>query len=138
MSSTKDEINYRRIGEHFRQQRKAAGLTQRAVAEAINIEPSTYSNYERGVEALPFFHMVDLCAFFKISMGSVLDDCCVRLLPEWQSADRSKSESAHILDSLRRECCAMPTDKLRMMLNFAMMLNGTTKSDITNHESLST
>lgn len=42
------DVDFRRLGQRVRQYRKAAGLTQQQVADAIEIESSNLSHIERG------------------------------------------------------------------------------------------
>lgn len=42
------EIDYRRIGRHFRAARQQLNLKQKDVAELLGVSVKTYSNMERG------------------------------------------------------------------------------------------
>ena len=52
----------------LRQLRKARGLTQAAVAEALMCDQSLYSKYERGLRPLPLEAAVRLAAFYGVSL----------------------------------------------------------------------
>ena len=56
-----------KVGENLRIARKAKGLTQQKVAEALNKYQSDYSDYERGVIQLDYEKIVFLCNMFDIT-----------------------------------------------------------------------
>ena len=55
------------VGENLRQARKAKGLTQQKVAEAMHKYQSDYSDYERGLIQLDYEKIVFLCKMFEIT-----------------------------------------------------------------------
>ncbi|MCH5152350.1 MAG: helix-turn-helix transcriptional regulator [Clostridiales bacterium] len=55
------------VGENLRQARRAKGLTQQKVAEAMNKYQSDYSDYERGLIQLDYDKIVFLCRMFEIT-----------------------------------------------------------------------
>ena len=73
-------INYERIGARLREARKARGLTQKDVAEHLDIETNSYSNLERGAQPINLRRIIDLCALYRIKPGYLLDDCCPELI----------------------------------------------------------
>lgn len=74
------DINYERIGARLREARKAKGMTQRYVAECLDIETNSYSNLERGAQPINLKRIIELCVLYGIKPGSLLDDCCPELL----------------------------------------------------------
>ena len=56
-----------KVGENLRIARKAKGLTQQKVAEALNKYQSDYSDYERGLIQLDYDKIVFLCNLFDIT-----------------------------------------------------------------------
>ena len=56
-----------KVGDNLRQARKAKGLTQQKVAEAMNKYQSDYSDYERGLIQLDYDKIVFLCNLFEIT-----------------------------------------------------------------------
>ena len=46
------DINYERIGARLRETRKLKGMTQKFVAEYLDIETNSYSNLERGAQPI--------------------------------------------------------------------------------------
>ena len=74
------KINYERIGARLREARKAKGMTQKDVAEFLDIETNSYSNLERGAQPINLKRIIELCVLYGIKPGSLLDDCCPELL----------------------------------------------------------
>lgn len=73
-------INYERIGARLREARKAKGMTQKYVAEYLDIETNSYSNLERGAQPINLKRIIELCVLYGIKPGHLLDDCCPELL----------------------------------------------------------
>ena len=74
------DINYERIGARLRKARKLKGMTQKYVAEFLDIETNSYSNLERGAQPINLKRIVELCVLYGIKPGYLLDDCCPELL----------------------------------------------------------
>ena len=74
------EIDYRRIGRHFRAARQQLNLKQKDVAELLGVSVKTYSNMERGAQELSLYRIIQLCQLLKLKPGYVLDDCNDELL----------------------------------------------------------
>ena len=74
------DINYERIGARLREARKVKGMTQRCVAEYLDIETNSYSNLERGAQPINLKRIIELCVLYGIKPGYLLDDCCPELL----------------------------------------------------------
>lgn len=55
------------VGENLRTARKAKGMTQQKVAEAMNKYQSDYSDYERGLIQLDYDKILFLCHLFDIT-----------------------------------------------------------------------
>ena len=55
------------VGDNLRVARKAKGLTQQQVAQAMNKYQSDYSDYERGLIQLDYDKIVFLCNLFEIT-----------------------------------------------------------------------
>lgn len=55
------------VGDNLRTARKAKGLTQQKVAEALNKYQSDYSDYERGLIQLDYDKIIFLCKMFDIT-----------------------------------------------------------------------
>ena len=69
------EIDYRRIGRHFRAARQQLNLKQKDVAELLGVSVKTYSNMECGAQELSLYRIIQLCQLLKLKPGCVLDDC---------------------------------------------------------------
>lgn len=74
------DINYERIGARLREARKVKGMTQKYVAEFLDIETNSYSNLERGAQPINLKRIIELCVLYGIKPGYLLDDCCPELL----------------------------------------------------------
>ena len=74
------EIDYRRIGRHFRAARQQQNLKQKDIAELLGVSVKTYSNMERGAQELSLYRIIQLCLLLKLKPGYVLDDCSDDLL----------------------------------------------------------
>ena len=106
------EIDYRRIGRHFRTARQKLNLKQKDVAELIGVSDKTYSNMERGAQELSLYRIIQLCQLLRLKPGYVLDDCndellALETLPE--TACEAKSQLIH----LSRKC----SDETAQLLN---------------------
>lgn len=51
--------------------RENKGLKQREVAEALNVERSTYTGWETGRDPIPLRKLNDLCEFHKVSFDYI-------------------------------------------------------------------
>lgn len=63
------------VGENLRQARKAKGLTQTAVAKALNKYQSDYSDYERGIVQLDYEKIVVLCKMLDVTPNDLFAFC---------------------------------------------------------------
>lgn len=46
-------------------------MTQKQIAEVINITVQQYSLYERGEREIPFHHAITLAKFYKVSLDYI-------------------------------------------------------------------
>ena len=51
--------------------REDADLTQRHIAEVLDITTQQYSLYERGDREIPFHHAITLAKFYKVSLDYI-------------------------------------------------------------------
>lgn len=116
------DINYERIGARLRGARKAKKMTQKYVAECLDIETNSYSNLERGAQPINLKRIIELCVLYGIKPGYLLDDCC----PELLRIDSKIPENA--TDDHKALCRVLETcpDKLKHTL---LMLALTLQSD---------
>ena len=85
------ELDYQAIGVRIRRFRKARGLTQQALAERSNQEPSNVSHIERGATKLSLPTMVNIANALEVTVDELLCDS----LPA--SKDIFERETAHLL-----------------------------------------
>ena len=55
----------------IRDLREDNDMTQKQVAEVINITVQQYSLYERGEREIPFHHAITLAKFYKVSLDYI-------------------------------------------------------------------
>lgn len=60
------------IGDSFRRFRKAHGLTQQQVADALKIQKSSYQRYEQGKVVPAATVIIDLSSAFNVSTDYLL------------------------------------------------------------------
>lgn len=66
-------INLKKIGIRLKELRVKHNLTQREVANILNITSSTYSKYENGKLVLIFSKLIALANLYNISADYILD-----------------------------------------------------------------
>jgi transcriptional regulator with XRE-family HTH domain len=59
----------RHIGRRIRGKRRALGLSEDAVAQALGIGRDTIEGYERATERVPPEHLIKLADFFGVSVS---------------------------------------------------------------------
>lgn len=60
------------VGNRLKESRKAAGFTQRQVAEKLNMLQPSYARYESGVLELDYEKLIFLCNLFNVSSDYLL------------------------------------------------------------------
>ena len=68
------EMDYKAIGERIRRKRKELGLTQQALAELSNQEPSNISHIERGATKLSLPTIVSIANALNVTVNDLLCD----------------------------------------------------------------
>jgi len=68
------ELDYKAIGIRIRRFRKARGLTQQALAELSDQEPSNISHIERGTTKLSLPTIVNIANALEITVDDILCD----------------------------------------------------------------
>ena len=106
------EIDYRRIGRHFRTARQKLNLKQKDVVELIGVSDKTYSNMERGAQELSLYRIIQLCQLLRLKPGYVLDDCNDELLA-LETLPETACEAKSQLILLSRKC----SDETAQLLN---------------------
>ena len=57
----------KQIGQNLKQARKDKGMTQKQVAEILNMTQQQYSRFENGVFELNYYQIIFLCELYDIS-----------------------------------------------------------------------
>lgn len=63
---------YQKIGQHIRQKREEARLTQGQLAEAVGILRTSITNLEAGRQKVPLHLLYELCAVLKVDIQEIL------------------------------------------------------------------
>ena len=80
-TETNTTIDYRKIGVHLKEARKANSLSQAQVAAFLHISVCAYGNLERGSQRINLTRLMQLCELLGVAPGSILADCTPRLVP---------------------------------------------------------
>jgi transcriptional regulator with XRE-family HTH domain len=65
------------IGKIIRRQRKAAGITQATLAEAIGLESETVSRIENGVRLPSIEKLVEIADFFQVPVATFFEKVAI-------------------------------------------------------------
>ncbi len=60
------------ISERLRELRTGRGLTQRSLAEILNVKQNTYSQYETEQRQIPIEVLITLAKFYDVSTDYIL------------------------------------------------------------------
>lgn len=63
----------KRVGENLKYERKLKGLTQKQVAEQLNMTQQQYSRFENGVFELNYDLIVSLCKMLDTTPNELFD-----------------------------------------------------------------
>ena len=94
-------IDYRKIGVHLKEARKANSLSQAQVAASLHISVCAYGNLERGSQRINLTRLIQLCELLGVAPGSILADCTPRLVPY---KDRSRRKLFLCLPTGSKPC----------------------------------
>ncbi len=64
--------------------RDCKNITQKSVAEALNIKPQQYERYENGKNVMPITYLANICKFLNVSADYILG-----LTDEMSSLDKN-------------------------------------------------
>ncbi len=67
-----DEVLKEVVGKRLKESRKAAGLTQKAVANILNMTQQQYSRFENGIFELNYEQLKLICELYDISCDYLL------------------------------------------------------------------
>ena len=60
------------LGQHLKELREEQRLTQKQVAQALNLHTVTYLHYEKGQREPPLSVLADMALFFDVSVDYLL------------------------------------------------------------------
>lgn len=63
----------KRIGKNLKEARKYKGLTQREVAEIMQMTQQQYSRFENGVFELNYEQILQLCKLYEVTPNELFD-----------------------------------------------------------------
>ena len=69
-----ENITLEELGKILKQKRKEKGLTQKAVAEATQIDQSIISSWERGTRSPSFLNIHKLCQLYETTVDELLGE----------------------------------------------------------------
>ena len=72
-------IDSKVIGQRLQKIRKSKGLTQAEMATHLNLQTSSYGNFERGSEMPSLKKVIQCCVILGVSPDALLGDCCIGL-----------------------------------------------------------
>lgn len=71
-------INYKLLGQHIREYRKARGMTQADMAEALGYQDeSNYGKLERGDRGISLKKLAEVCIILSVPLETMLEGCLV-------------------------------------------------------------
>ena len=62
-----------KIGNNIREGRKFKGLTQKQVAECLNMTQQQYSRFENGIFELNYSQLIAICALLEMTPNEIFD-----------------------------------------------------------------
>jgi len=90
------ELDYNSIGIRIKRYRKEKGLTQLALAELSNLEPSNISHIERGATKLSLPTIVKIANALEVSVDDLLCDSISNSFGSYlKTADEILSDCTH-------------------------------------------
>ena len=60
------------LGQRLKEQREEKGLTQKQVADALQLNSETYLHYEKSQREPPLSLLADMAIFFEVSVDYLL------------------------------------------------------------------
>ena len=66
-------IVYPRIYPRLRVLRELSGKTQLQIAQMLNMHLTVYQRYERGERAIPFWAVIKLATYYKVSLDYIAE-----------------------------------------------------------------
>ena len=113
-------IDYRKIGVHLKEARKANSLSQAQVAAFLHISVCAYGNLERGSQRINLTRLMQLCELLGVAPGSILADCTPRLVPY---KDEESQETFSLPADLLKALSACSTAERKFLVDFLPLLH---------------
>ena len=113
-------IDYRKIGVHLKEARKANFLSQAQVAASLRISVCAYGNLERGSQRINLTRLIQLCELLSVAPGSILADCTPRLVPY---KDEESQEIFSLPADLLKALSACSTAERKFLVDFLPLLH---------------
>lgn len=58
--------------ERIQQERERQDITQKQIAEFLEIKQQQYARYEKGINLLPITHLTKICKYLNVSADYIL------------------------------------------------------------------
>ena len=113
-------IDYRKIGVHLKEARKANSLSQAQVAAFLHISACAYGNLERGSQRINLTRLMQLCELLGVAPGSILADCTPRLVPY---KDDESQGNLSLPTDLIKALSACSTAERKFLIDFLPLLH---------------
>ena len=113
-------IDYRKIGVHLKEARKANSLSQAQVAAFLHISACAYGNLERGSQRINLTRLMQLCELLGVAPGSILADCTPRLVPY---KDDESQGNLSLPTDLLKALSACSTAERKFLIDFLPLLH---------------
>ena len=113
-------IDSKVIGQRLQKIRKSKGLTQAEMATHLNLQTSSYGNFERGSEMPSLKKVIQCCVILGVSPDALLGDCCIGLAR--QKVQQMEPQSGELLEitALLRQCPEPVLHTIRVALQAAL------------------
>ena len=97
-------IDSKVIGQRLQKIRKSKGMTQAEMAARLNLQTSSYGNFERGSEVPSLKKIIQCCVILGVSPDALLSDCCIDLAR--QNVQQTEPQTGELLEitALLRQC----------------------------------
>ncbi len=113
-------IDYRKIGAHLKEARKANSFSQAQVAAFLHISVCAYGNLERGSQRINLTRLMQLCELLGVAPGSILADCTPRLVPY---KDDESQGNLSLPTDLLKALSACSTAERKFLIDFLPLLH---------------
>ena len=113
-------IDSKVIGQRLQKIRKSKGMTQAEMAAYLNLQTSSYGNFERGSEVPSLKKVIQCCVILGVSPAALLGDCCIDLAR--QKVQQMEPQSGELLEitALLRQCPEPVLHTIRVALQAAL------------------